>query len=72
MYAKGEPVDTQPKRETLLGRIKNALKRKGKMEDITKGMPVFSPFRGPLQPNSSWEVMQPQPPKPKEEEPKDY
>jgi hypothetical protein len=62
-------MDTQPKHETLFGRIKNALKRKDeKKEDFTKGMPVFSPGRGPLQPGSSWEVMPPQPPKPKDEE----
>jgi hypothetical protein len=65
-------MNTHVKHESIFGRIKNALKRKGKMEDITKGMPVFAPGRGPMQPNSSWEVMPPQPPKPKEEEPRDY
>jgi hypothetical protein len=66
-------MDTQPKRETLFGRIKHVLKRKGKMEDITKGMPVFAPGRGPMQPNSSWEVMPPQPPRPSDndERPRD-
>ncbi len=66
-------MSTQVKHESLFGRIKNALKRKdGKKEDFTKGMPVFAPFKGPMQSSSPMEVMPPQPPKPKEEEPRDY
>jgi hypothetical protein len=73
MSAKGVTMNEQPKQKpvSLFRRLLNVLKGEG-LKDITKGMPVFAPGRGPTQPHSSWEVMPPQPPKPKEEEPKDY